>query len=97
MGIAPKLAALLCLLVHDKYYMEFDAWASLLNCQYYSIYWFTTGTTWSLLNGHRSQTSSNARTTSFRLVLYFTNGASLPYFQYYSILLVHDRYYMEVY
>jgi hypothetical protein len=45
----------------------------------------------------RSYTSSNAQTTSFRLVFYITEGASLLNFQYYSILLVHDWYYMQIY
>jgi hypothetical protein len=45
----------------------------------------------------RSYISSNAQITSFRLLLYVTEGAMLPYFQYYSILLVHDWYYMQVY
>jgi hypothetical protein len=50
-----------------------------------------------LLKGLCSHTSSNAQITSFRLVFYVTEGASLPYFQYYSVLLVHDWYYVQVY
>jgi hypothetical protein len=38
------------------------------------------------------RTSSNAQITSFRLVFYVTEGALFSYFQYYSILLVHDWY-----
>jgi hypothetical protein len=59
MGLAPILPVLLRLLVYDWYYMELTAWASLLYLQYYSIYWFTIGTTWSLMHGHRSDISSN--------------------------------------
>jgi hypothetical protein len=66
---------------------------SLANCllvtftclQYYSIYWFMTGTTWSLLHGPRFHSSSNAQITGLRLVLYVTEGASLLYFQYNSV------------
>jgi hypothetical protein len=49
------------------------------------FYWFTTGIRVSLPKGPCSHSSSNAQITSFRLVLYVTKGASLPYLQYYSI------------
>jgi hypothetical protein len=51
----------------------------------YSIYWFMTGTTSSLLQGPRPHNSSSAQIMSFRLVFYVIEGASLPYSQYYSI------------
>jgi hypothetical protein len=44
--------------------------ASIPNFQYYSVYWFTTGTTWSLLHGHCSQTSSTTLFTGSWLVLH---------------------------
>jgi hypothetical protein len=69
MGHAPILPILLCLLVHDWYYVEFTAWASLPYFQYYSIYWLMTGTTWSLLHGHYSHTASTTPSTGSRLVL----------------------------
>jgi hypothetical protein len=65
MGLAPILPVLLHLQVHDWYYIEFTAGASV-------------------------RSSSNAQITSFRLVFYVTVEVSLPYFQYYSVLLVHD-------
>jgi hypothetical protein len=37
-GLAPILPVLLRLLVHDWYYVEFTARASLPYCQYYSVY-----------------------------------------------------------
>jgi hypothetical protein len=44
MDIAPILLVVLHLLVHDWYYIEFTAWASLPYFQYYFVYWFMTGT-----------------------------------------------------
>jgi hypothetical protein len=61
--------ASLPLLVHDWYYVEFTAWASLTYSQYYSICWFTTGITCSLLQGYRSHTTSTTPFTGSRLVL----------------------------
>jgi hypothetical protein len=49
-GITLTLSLLLRLPVHDWYYVEITAWASLPYFQYYSVYWFMTGTTWSLLH-----------------------------------------------
>jgi hypothetical protein len=49
-----------------------------------------------LLKGPRSHTSNNAQTTSFLVVLYVTEGVSLPYFQFYSVLLIHEWYYVHV-
>jgi hypothetical protein len=69
MGLAPILPVLLRLLVYDWYYMEFTAWAMLPYLQYYSFYWFTTGTAWSLLHGPHSHTSSTSLSTGLRLVL----------------------------
>jgi hypothetical protein len=70
MGIAPVLPVLLRLPVNDWFYVEFTAWASLPYFQYYSVYWFTTGTTRSLLQGHRSHTASTTPFTGLRLVLH---------------------------
>jgi hypothetical protein len=96
MGIAPKLPLLLCLLVHDWYYMEFAAWASLPNCQYYSIYGFTTSTTWSLLHGHHSQTVSTTPFTGSRLVLHGVCCMDfIPKLPVVLCLPVHDWCYME--
>jgi hypothetical protein len=64
MGIAPILPVLLLLLVNDWYYVEFTVWASLPYLQYYSVYWFTTGTTCSLLQGYRSHATSTTLFTS---------------------------------
>jgi hypothetical protein len=72
------LLVLLHLLIHDWYYVEFTARDSLPYCQYYSVYWFMTSTTWSLLHGLRSHASRNDQLTSYRLVLYVTEGASIP-------------------
>jgi hypothetical protein len=65
MGLAPILPLQLRLLVHDWYYMKFTAWASLPYFQYYSIYWFTTGTTSSLLHRHSSHTCSTTPSNWF--------------------------------
>jgi hypothetical protein len=65
MGLAPILPLQLRLLVHDWYYMKFTAWASLPYFQYYSIYWFTTGTTSSLLHRHSSHTSNTTPSSWF--------------------------------
>jgi hypothetical protein len=90
------LPVLLRLLVYDLYYVEFTAWAFLLYFQYYSIFWFTSSTTWSLLHGHRSQTSSTTLFTGSRQVLHgvwcMGIAPKLPVLLY---LLVHHWYYME--
>jgi hypothetical protein len=78
MSLAPILPVLLRLLIYDWYYMEFTARALLPYCQCYSVYWFMISTTWSLLKGFRSHASSNGQITSSRLVLYVTEGTSLP-------------------
>jgi hypothetical protein len=78
MGLAHILPVLLYLLVHDWYYVQFTARLSLPYYQYYSVYWFTTSTTWRLLKGLRSHASSNGQSTSSQLILYVTEGASLP-------------------
>jgi hypothetical protein len=53
-----------------------------------------------LLKGFLSNTSSNVQTTSLRLVLYITEWASLPYFQYFSItsfcLVIHGVYCKDI-
>jgi hypothetical protein len=69
MGLAPILPVLLRLLVHDSYYVEFTVWASLLYSQYYSVYWFTTSTTSSLLHGSCSYTPSTTPSIGSPLVL----------------------------
>jgi hypothetical protein len=95
-GIALTLLVLLCLLIHDWYYVEFTAWASLLYCQYYSVYWLTIGTTWSLLKGHRSHTASTTLSTSSRLVLRRVYCIGLaPILPVLLHLLVPDWYYIE--
>jgi hypothetical protein len=45
MGLTPILPLLHRLLVHDCYYVQVTAWASLPNFKYYSVYWFTNSTT----------------------------------------------------
>jgi hypothetical protein len=45
MGLVPILPVLLHLLVYDWYYVEFTEEALFSYFMYYSIYWFTTGTT----------------------------------------------------
>jgi hypothetical protein len=96
MSVAPILPVLLCLLVHNWYYMEFIAWAWLSYFQYYSIYWFTTGTTWSLLHGPRCDTVNTTPSTGLRLVLHRVYCMDLaPILPVLLCLLVHDRYYME--
>jgi hypothetical protein len=96
MGLTPILPVLLHLLVNDWYYVEFTAWALLPYCQYYSVYWFTTGTTWSLMHECRSHTSSTTLFTGSQLVLHgvYCMGMALilPVLLH---LLVHDWYYME--
>jgi hypothetical protein len=64
-SLAPIHPLLLRLLVHDWYYIEFTAWVLLPYTQYYSIYWFMTGTTSSLLHGPCSHSSSDTQITSF--------------------------------
>jgi hypothetical protein len=64
----PILPVLLHLLVHDGHYVEFTEWASLPHFQYYSVHWFTTSTTCSLMQWPRSHTSSTTPFTSSRLV-----------------------------
>jgi hypothetical protein len=96
MGLAPILSVLLSLLVHDWYYIEFTAWASLLYFQHYSVYWFTTGTTWSFLHGPHSHTSSTTPSTGSRLILRRVYCMGLaPILPVLLHLLVHDWYYVE--
>jgi hypothetical protein len=96
MGLAPILPVLLRLLVHDWYYVEFTAWASLPYFQYYSVYWFTTGTTWSLLHGPHSHTSSTTPSTGSPLVLRGVYCMGLaPILPVLFHLLVHDWYYVQ--
>jgi hypothetical protein len=67
-SLAPILPVLLCLLVHDWYYIEFTAWALFPYFQYYSVYWFTTCTTSSLLHGPCSHAFSTTSSTGSQLV-----------------------------
>jgi hypothetical protein len=69
MGLALILRVLLRLVVHDWYYVELTAWALLPYFQYYSVYWFMTGTTCSLLQGLCSYISSTTPSTGSRLLL----------------------------
>jgi hypothetical protein len=96
MGLAPILLVLLRLLVHHWYYVEFTTWALLPYSQYYSVYWFTTSTTLSLLHGHCSHTASNTLFTDSRLVLrgVYCMGLS-PILLVLLHLLVHNWYYVQ--
>jgi hypothetical protein len=69
MGLTPILLVLLHLPVHDWYYMESTARALYPHFQYYSVYWFTTGTTCSLLQGHHSHTASTTPIIGSQLLL----------------------------
>jgi hypothetical protein len=96
MALAHILTLLLCLLVHDSYYMEFTAWALLPYFQYYSVYWFMTGTTLSLLHGPCSRTSSTIPSTGSKLVLHGVYYMGLaPILPLLLRLLVHELYYVE--
>jgi hypothetical protein len=70
MGLSPILPVLLCLTDHDYYYVEFTVWDLLPYFHYYPVYWFMTGTSWSLLHGHCSHTSSTSLSTGSHLVLH---------------------------
>jgi hypothetical protein len=96
MGLVPILAVLLRLLVHDKCYVEFTTWALPPYSPYYSSYWFTTGTTTSLLHGPCPHTPSTTPSTGSRLVLQQVYCMGLaPILQVLLRLLVHDWYYVE--
>jgi hypothetical protein len=70
--------------------------ALLLYFQYYSIYWFMTSTTWSLLHELCSHTSNTTPFTGLRLVLcgVYCMGFA-PILLVLLRLLVYDCYYIE--
>jgi hypothetical protein len=86
MSIALILPVLLHLLVHDWYDMQVY-WRGLALIPpvllRFTGSWLVLRT--SLMKGTCSHTSSNAQITSSRLVLYVTEGASIPYFRFYSV------------
>jgi hypothetical protein len=91
MGLAPILPVLLRLLVHDWYYNKFTAWALPPYSKSYSVYWFMTGTTLSLLHEPCSHTPSTTPPTDLRLVLHGVYSTSLaPILPVLLRLLVHD-------
>jgi hypothetical protein len=80
MGLAPILSVLLRLLVHDWYYMQV-CWTGLAPIPPITLRLLVSNKYSMLLKGPRSNTSSNAQTSSFQPVFYVTEGASLLYFQ----------------
>jgi hypothetical protein len=71
--------------------MQFTKGVSPQYFQYYSVYWFMTGTTWSLLHGPRSHTSSTTLSIGPLLVLRGVYCMGLaPILLVLLRLLVHD-------